>query len=46
MEAKNMSDLENWLKEILKQKESDETAWFLNRPSLRQAKEKEMTELA
>jgi len=41
-----MEDLENWLRGILKQKEHDETAWFLSRPSLRQAKEKQMAELA
>ncbi len=41
-----MNDLENWLRDVLKQKETDETAWFLGRPSLREAKKKEMTEIA
>jgi hypothetical protein len=40
----NMEDLENWLRGILRQREQDETAWFLNRPSLKRAKE--ITELA
>jgi len=42
----DMEDLENWLRGILKQKEADETAWFLSRPSLKLSKEKEMKELA
>ena len=41
-----MEDLENWLRVILKARESDETAWFLGRPSLKQAKERHMAELA
>jgi hypothetical protein len=41
-----MEDLESWLKNVIKQKENDEISWFLQRPSLRQAREKELTELA
>lgn len=41
-----MEDLENWLRNLLKQKEQDDTAWFLNRPSIRLLKEREMGELA
>jgi hypothetical protein len=33
-----MTDLEIWLKEILKQRDSKDTEWFLNRPSLKAAK--------
>lgn len=41
-----MEDLENWFRNLLKQRESDEAAWFLKRPSLRLLKEQRMTELA
>lgn len=41
-----MEDLENWLRNLLKQKEQDDTTWFLNRPSIRLLKEREMRELA
>jgi hypothetical protein len=41
-----MTELEKWLANLIKQKSQDETDWFLNRPSLRQAREKELTDLA
>jgi hypothetical protein len=42
----NMEDLENWLKELLRQKQRNETEWFLNRPSLQLSRERELKELA
>jgi hypothetical protein len=41
-----MTELEKWLASLIKQKESDDVSWFLQRPSLRQAKDRELTELA
>jgi|GEM_PF-3980142 len=41
-----MEDLENWLREILRSRERNDMDWFLNRPSLRHAREREMEELA
>ena len=42
----HMDDLENWLKSVLKQRDQEDTAWFLSRPSLRHARESQMKELA
>jgi hypothetical protein len=41
-----MEDLENWLRELLRQKEQDGTSWFLNRPSIKLAREAGMKDLA
>ena len=41
-----MTELEKWFVNIIKQKDRDEMSWFLNRPSLREARERELSEMA
>jgi len=41
-----MTELEKWFAELIRQREQNDASWFLNRPSLRASKEKEMSELA
>lgn len=41
-----MEEIGSWFRQMHRQKDGDDAGWFLNRPSLRLAREREMQELA